>query len=229
MRFGWLGLIGIGWMLIASQAARADLINGGFEAYPQPPAGYTTYTDSDYAGWRTTEADHQIEVWSTGFQGIAAWQGNVFAELNANAVSTLYQDVSGIPAGAQLSFAFAHRGRMGRDVMRMVLTDLGADGLYGTSDDTILFSRKYSDNNKAWRGYSSVGLAEIRSLGNVLRMSFVSVSAAGGDASVGNFLDGVSLTADGGTSVTTPVPEPPPLKLLLLPIVALALLHRRAG
>jgi hypothetical protein len=221
----WLPLIGVCCALALPAGARADVINGGFEAYPQAADSYSTYTDTDYAGWRTTEADHQIEVWGTGFQGVNAYQGDGFVEINANSVSTLYQDVSGIPPGALLSFAFAHRGRMGKDVMRLVLTDLGADGVYGDSDDTVLYSHKYSDGDTAWRAYSSARLPAITSLGNVVRMSFISVSAAGGDASIGNFLDGVSLSFAGGYNVT--VPEPGALGLLMPAFAVLVLVRRR--
>jgi hypothetical protein len=114
---------------------------------------------------------------------------------------------------------------MGKDVMRMVLTDLGADGVYGDGDDTVLYSHKYSDGDGDWRAYSSAGLRAITSLGNVVRMSFISVSAAGGDATVGNFLDGVSLSFAGGYSVT--VPEPGTLGLLMPAFAVLVLMRRQ--
>lgn len=228
MRRIWLPLVGLCCALAAPSAARATLINGGFDAYPQAASSYSTYTDSNYAGWQTTEGDHQIEVWGTGFQGVAAYQGSSFVEINANEISTLYQDVSGIPAGALLSFAFAHRGRMGTDTMRLVLTDLGNSGVYGGSDNTVLYSGSYSDDDTAWGAYSSTGMAAIASLGNVLRMSFISVNAAGGNASIGNFLDGVSLSAQGGGSqIVTAVTEPGTLGLLAAAFGGLLLLRRR--
>ncbi len=227
----WLRLAGLCCVLAAPSMAHADLINGGFEAYPQTANSYSDYTDSNYAGWRTTEGDHQIEVWGTGFQGVAAYQGGNFVEINANAVSTLYQDVSGIPAGALLSFAFAHRGRLGVDTMQLVLTDLGRSGVYGASDNTVLYSGTYSDGNTTWGAYSSSGLPGITALGDVLRMSFISVSATGGDPTYGNFVDGVSLTAQnsGGSSLAAVVTEPGTLGLLAAAFGAMLLLRRRPG
>jgi hypothetical protein len=55
-------LLGLCCVPAAPSVARADLINGGFDAYPQAANSYADYTDSTYAGWRTTEGDHQIEV-----------------------------------------------------------------------------------------------------------------------------------------------------------------------
>jgi hypothetical protein len=226
-RFLWL--VGLCCVLAAPSVARADLINGGFEAYPQTANNYSDYTDSAYAGWRTTEGDHQIEVWGTGFQGVAAYQGGNFVEINANAVSTLYQDVSGIPAGALLSFAFAHRGRLGTDTMKLLLTDLGRSGIYGADDNTVLYSGTYSDGNTAWGAYSSTGLAPITSLGDVVRMSFISVSAAGGNATYGNFIDAVSLSGQVGVQSTAVVPEPGTLALLAAAFGGVLLLRRRTA
>ncbi len=33
-----------------------------------------------------------------------------------------------------MSWTFAHRGRVGVDVAAVTITDLGADGIFGTSD-----------------------------------------------------------------------------------------------
>ena len=37
-----------------------------------------------------------------------------------------------------MSWNFAHRGRVGVDVAAVTITDLGADGIFGTSDDAVL-------------------------------------------------------------------------------------------
>src|ERR1700744_286394 len=57
-------------------------------------ACYQDKTDASTPGWRTTEADHQIEYWQSGFNGVTAYSGNQFIELNANAVGGVYQDYS---------------------------------------------------------------------------------------------------------------------------------------
>ncbi|MFY7964403.1 MAG: hypothetical protein ACOVO1_05875, partial [Chitinophagaceae bacterium] len=132
-------------------------------------------------GWTTTATDQQIELWSSGFQGVTAYAGNQFAELNANQVGTQIQTFPAT-AGDQLSIGFAHRGRAGTDVMSVVVGPVG--GPYVTIGT-------YTDGNTAW-GYYNVGYT-VPTTGNI-EVRFTSVSAAGGSLSVGNFIDAVSVS-----------------------------------
>ena len=207
--------------LLMISGANAGLVNGGFELPGLPVNGITITDASNVPGWSTTATDNKIEIWSTAFNGVTAYQGKQFAELNANQVSTLYQNASGIAAGSLVGYQFAHRGRAGTDVMRFKLTDLGLDGIFGTGDDTELFSTTATDGNTAWGFYSGAGIV---ALGNTVRFSFISVSAAGG-ATVGNFLD----AADFGVGVGN-VPEPGSVALVGLALAALgASLRRKAA
>ncbi len=196
-----------------SPKAHAGLVNGSFE---QPnitgmcvgggnPPCYALVNESLVPGWKTTATDSLIEIWRQGFNGVFAYDGDQHAELNATQVSTLYQDITGIAANSIVGFQFAHRGRLGVDTMEFSLTDLGPDGVLGGGDDTVLFDQQYSDDKNAWGFYTGTG---IKTLGNTIRFSYKSVSAAGGDQAIGNFLD----DADFGVGVGTPEPS----SLLLL-------------
>ena len=132
--------------------------------------------------WGTTAADNQIEVWSSGALGVPSYSGNQFVELNANVVSTLYQNFTTLP-GTSLSISFAHRGRSGVDVMSVSIGPVG--GPYTTLGT-------YSDGNTAW-GYYTVSYLVPLGLGNNYALRFNSVSAAGGNQSIGNFLDAISI------------------------------------
>jgi len=100
-----------------------------------------------------------------------------------------------------LSFAFAHaaRGNSGvADVMSLTIIDLGPDQTFGTADDVQLFEKQYSapinpSGANVWTTHDSSSEPDIPAPGNSLRMEFTSVSTGSGSASIGNFLDDVSL------------------------------------
>lgn len=195
--------------LLLSSGAQAGLTNGGFEL-PGFPANTVNFpTAVQVPGWNTSATDNVIEIWTSAFNGVSAYQGNQFAELNANQVSTLYQDVTGIAAGATVGYEFAHRGRAGNDTMRFVVTDLVTN--------QVIFQRQVTTGNTAWAFYNGSG---ITATGNALRFAFVSVAAAGG-ATVGNFLD----AADFGIGVG--VAEPGALALAGLGLAMLGISRRK--
>ncbi|GAA3294630.1 hypothetical protein GCM10020295_19590 [Streptomyces cinereospinus] len=101
---------------------RVTLVNGGFEEPPVTnyevlPDASQTQAAKRVPGWLTTASDHMIELWRSGFNGVPAAEGTQFAELNANQVSTLYQDLPTTP-GTRLYWRLYHRGRQGRTPWR---------------------------------------------------------------------------------------------------------------
>jgi hypothetical protein len=220
---------GISLGLAAGSGAQAGLINGGFETtlVPVPPNGFIITNQANVPGWRTTSSDGDIEIWDSGFSGfgspgfpVLAYEGQQFAEINATQFATLFQDSAGIAAGSIVGFQFAHRGRGGVDVMRLMITDLGGNNVLGGGDDTLLFSRDYADGNLAWGFYTSAGEPTITALGNTIRFAYQAVSTASGNSTVGNFID----AADFGVGVGRAAPEP---ATALLVGLGLALFGRR--
>jgi VPDSG-CTERM motif len=227
--FNRVPLVLAGGFLIAANPAQAVMINGGFEDGANPPPNtFGLFPQASVPGWLTTATDGIIEIWNTPYDGVSAYEGQQFAELNANQVSTLYQDVSGIAPGLPVGFEFAHRGRLGVDTMRFTLTDLGADGALGGSGsaaDTTLFSKSYSDGTNAWGFYNAALEGPIISLGNTVRFSYISESAAGGNNSIGNFLDAAQFGVGVGTQS---VPEGgASLALLGMGLAGLACFRRK--
>ena len=113
-----------------------DVLNGSFE-YPRIPNNRTNYAFANGTWqlfWKTTAPGsgttlaQDVELGNDNagnpylISGGKANDGNQFAELNAEKVGSLYQDVLTAP-GATLSWAFAHRSRKdtGTNTMYLVI------------------------------------------------------------------------------------------------------------
>ncbi len=156
------------------------IVNGGFE---NPVIGNTTYrimNQREINGWFTTASDQQMELWSTGFNGITAYEGRQFAELNANMVAADYQIITTIP-GDVLHWSFAHRGRGSSTVPDVMQIEIGPNG------SAYNYSRSFSDNNTAWGYYSDTYIVPAGQ--TLTRFALTAISTASGSNSVGNFVD----------------------------------------
>ena len=174
----------------------ADLVNGSFEA----PPGANLYPAAQVPGWgfRATapasgadfDQRHVIEIWAAA--AVPAYEGNQFAEINGWVPGALYQDMLTTP-GQTMSWQFAHRGRQGTDVMALRIGPPGA---------TVQVTQ-VSDDNTAWKldkGSYTVPAGQI-----LTRFEFMALSSAGGNPSIGNFVDAVhfSLPCDFGDAPDT--------------------------
>ena len=154
--------------------------NGSFEEPVANTATWTLIDASNVPFWNTNASDNLIEFWKSGFQGVPSYDGNQHIEMNANEVASLYQDIATTP-GDIISWRIAHRGRSGVDEANV---SVGAPG-------ALTPVLTMSDGSSAWGVYS--GLYTIPAGQTTTRISFDSVSAAGGNPSVGNFIDGYQL------------------------------------
>jgi MYXO-CTERM domain-containing protein len=153
-----------------------SIINGGFEQ-PDVALGVVAFFDEGQVpGWETSASDGQMEFWGSGFQGVPAFEGDQFVELNANLVATLFQPLCLVP-GDSVSWSFAHRGRLGNDTLRLTIgTDVITTVTTGTADWSI---------NEGTYTPTLTASAPVQ-------FFFESVSAAGGSGA-GNFLDDVEI------------------------------------
>ena len=157
------------------------LTNAGFESPAISPRSYRIMSEANVPGWSTTASDRQIELWSTGFNGVPSAEGEQFAELNANMVSALFQDVQTTP-GTAVTWSLAHRGRAGVDTMRVVI---------GPPEGPLKEVARMSDGTSAWGRHSGTYVIPARQ--TVTRFAFEAVSTAGGNPTVGNFLDDIAF------------------------------------
>jgi gliding motility-associated-like protein/uncharacterized repeat protein (TIGR01451 family) len=157
------------------------IVNESFEDPVIPASTWRLRHESIVPGWLTTATDGQIEFWSDNFQGVPAFDGNQFAELNANQSSALYQNLCLTP-GTVMNWSLRHRGRAGTDVMRL---RIGADLASATVQGTM------SDGNTAWGLYSGTYTVPAGQTNTVF--IFEAVSTATGSLSVGNFIDDIKI------------------------------------
>lgn len=156
-----------------------------------------------------------IELWntSTAADGVVARQGSNFAELNAEVPSRLYQNFC-LLKGDTIRWRFSHRGRLGLDVAELNVAGPGgtkqsvvqvgsnntgtfnspktfANSLVQQSTAATPLPHRIGSAQTGWVDYRGSfvydGSAGAGSLG------FESISAEGGNNSVGNFLDAVQI------------------------------------
>ena len=150
------------------------------------PGGQGFFREEEVSCWQTTAEDRMIEVWGDGFQGVPAYSGNQFIELNANYVATLYQNFN-VTAGSTVAISFAHRGRVGFTNQMSVSIEP-----FPIGSGTAVVLGTYSASTTVW------------TLNNVIHtfpndgvtayvLSFISLPVGGTEAG-GNFLDDISVT-----------------------------------
>jgi uncharacterized repeat protein (TIGR01451 family) len=162
--------------------AITELENPSFEAPILSTNTYQQLNDSKVPGWSTTATDRLIEIWKSGFNGVPAASGLQFAEINATQNAALYQDLPTTP-GQTLTWGLSHRGRQGVDTMHVEIGPPGGPSNY--SSGTI------SDGTSAWGRWS--GSYTVPAGQFTTRFAFIADSTAGGNKSVGNFLDDISF------------------------------------
>ncbi|MGH9453108.1 MAG: DUF642 domain-containing protein [Terriglobia bacterium] len=182
-----LGFLGVA--LVATLSARADniVVDGGFEA-PVIPLNSFAYFPS-IPGWQLAFGP-SIEVQS-GVAG-APYQGNQFVELDSDASSGIYQDLSTVAGQSyDLTFAFSPRPFIAADENQLgvlwngaTVVDLGPVG--GTS-------LTHTD----WTVYNY----QLKATGTSTRLEFEDL---GPSDSLGTYVDSVSV-------ITTPEPASFPL------------------
>ncbi len=161
------------------------MTNGGFEANNPGGAGAPTFAilpAVDVPGWEAST--DQIELWDTNFQSVPAHSGAVFAEMNANAEGSLYQNICLIN-GELLRWSFAHRARSGGRATQTALFQVASSA--GAVLQTL--TTQASTTAQAWNvNANTSGLAYSGATG-VQRVQF----ETNDPGSIGNFVDTVQI------------------------------------
>ncbi|WP_254592243.1 beta strand repeat-containing protein [Acinetobacter bouvetii] len=205
---------------VTQAAYQRSYLNFDFESNSLGTACYVQVDASSVPGWNTTHRSMQgsggcgstsnqfgklIELWSHGFNGYPARQGNVFAELNAEEYSEMQQNICLIK-DEPISWKLSHNARRDNttDVDKMSLragaqtivsvatTKNGngsilscASGNCNVSSGVVTYS-----GNKFWADYS--GTFNYTGATGQTVLGFKADSGSSG--SLGNFLDAIQIS-----------------------------------
>jgi trimeric autotransporter adhesin len=167
-----------------AQAQLRSLANPSFEL--NDPAGpgapnYEIITNASVVGWDSTT--NEIELWDSNFLSVPAYDGNVFAEMNANVNGTLYQNICLI-TGEPIGWTFAHRARSDGPATQTAIFQVA------NSSGTVLQSLATQNSttaNQVWN--VNTGSTTYTGATGLQRVQFTTSNTG----SLGNFLDGIQM------------------------------------
>ncbi|KTE38997.1 MULTISPECIES: beta strand repeat-containing protein [unclassified Sphingopyxis] len=165
--------------------AQRVIVNPSFESNdPQGPgaANYEIYANGSVAGWDS--ASGEIELWDTNFNGVPAYDGSVFAEMNANVPGAFYQNICMVN-GESIGWTFAHRARSGGPATQTARFQIANSS--GTQLQ-LLATQASTTANQVWN--VNTGSATYTGASGVQRVQFITTDAG----SYGNFLDDIRIT-----------------------------------
>ncbi len=222
--------------LPAHAQVQRSFINLGFEQ-PElvPKTGqtgcYVQIPDTSVPGWTTNHTSMDglaessmngcsnlyglhgrlIEIWRTGFNGVASAEGTQFAELNAQENSRIYQSVC-MSSGEQVTWSFLHRGRNSSSTLDV------AEFNVDSSANTVVTARTSNNGSNTWTPATDCAASEGSIIGNSCNtpalvgtwrrysgtftwngtsgthnIGFEALSSAG-NISTGNFIDDIRFT-----------------------------------
>lgn len=171
--------------LVTPAAAQRVIANPSFESNNPQGAGaanYEIYANGSVVGWDS--ASGEIELWDSGFNGVPAYDGSVFAEMNANVPGALYQNICMVN-GETIGWTFAHRARSGGPATQTARFQIATST--GAAIQTLA-TQSSTTANQIWTVNS--GTATYAGASGVQRVQFITTDAG----SFGNFLDDIRIT-----------------------------------
>lgn len=193
VRRGVLAVVAAALATAPPASAQRVIVNPSFEANNPQGAGapnYEIYSNGSVTGWDS--ASGEIELWDTNFQGVPAYEGSVFAEMNANVPGALYQNICMV-TGETIGWTFAHRARSGGPATQTARFQIAS------STGTLIQSlaSQSSTVNNVWN--VNTGSTTYSGASGVQRVQFITTDAG----SLGNFLDDIRITLNPFVELST--------------------------
>lgn len=170
--------------LTGTAEAQRVIVNPSFEANDPQGAGaanYEIYSNGEVSGWNSVSGE--VELWDTGFNAVPAYDGSVFAEMNANVPGALYQNICMVN-GETIGWTFAHRARAGGPATQTARFQIANSS--GTQ--LQLLATQSSTINNVWN--VNTGSTTYSGASGVQRVQFITTDAG----SFGNFLDDIRIS-----------------------------------
>lgn len=173
-------------LLLGAQPGRAQqrtIVNPSFESNdPNGPgaASYQIYPNGVVSGWNSTSGE--VELWDSGYNGVPAYDGAVFAEMNASVAGALYQNICMV-GGETVGWSFAHRARSGGAATQTARFEIASTG--GTVFQTL--ATQASAVNNVWN--VNTGSTVYSGPSGLQRIQFTTTDPG----SIGNFLDDIRI------------------------------------
>lgn len=218
----YLSALALTTIAVNSQANLID--NGGFEAPDVNSNNWAYFTDDTQVdGW--SFGNSSMEIWSTPFLGVNAYEGTQIAELNAHGANNqaygFFQSFDTVIGQSyNYSFAYSSRGNaeqsftagilnatpLNNTVAPYINLDINVDSLFDdhTSGSWSIFNSTFTASSTT----SAIFFISEDNLGDT----------------TGNLLDAVSVTER--TRINT-IPEPSSIALLALGIIGLGVARKK--
>ena len=176
------------------------LRNGDFET-PRVAANNYTLVNTSTAGleWRNA-AENIIEMWGSPFQGVNAYSGSQFAELNALKPATLYQDIATVP-GSTMVWRIAHKATIRNGESMWVRIGVPGSTLAYTSPK--LTANLVGSERNGWTVHN--GSYTVPAGQTTTRFAFESDGTTTASPDSGNLLDDIEFSFTAGACSDFPV------------------------
>ncbi|MDB5928500.1 MAG: conserved repeat domain protein, partial [Polaromonas sp.] len=208
---------------VQAQGVQRYMLNPSFEEVTPPLSGGPCYafTSSDSVpGWSSNDTGgggggdctgqssgvNAIEIWRNNFNGVQAFAGIQHAELNANSPSRLSQTIC-MKTGDTVTWAYSHRGRSSSTIADVAEFSVGGpSNIVNTARTTSTGATTSTCSNTGSITNASCSRSTVSNWGRHTGtftwqggngnqdIGFAAVSTAGGNLTVGNFLDDVQFT-----------------------------------